>query len=984
MVCQNTCQGEILMEHRYNRFVAILVLIVLPAIITATQVWPDPLHLFSAENLSFTGKGVANADGSYALAWIAEDNTGQTHSFFQAFTAANLPQTDYPICLPLTSGFDDISSMIATSDGNFLVFTDSRVFCKLSPSGDVLWSVAATSQYMNLNPLELVPDNQGGAYYSYQIDQNSGRRINRINAQGINVNTGLHGQILFDHNSSFKGMSMLVQQDNSVLCGLNCESQLKLLRVHPNLSISLDVTASVDSGFVYDAQLMQVANGELYWIYVKIVDDQYPLQSITRALKIDSAGNPLWAEPVDLINQTGTISSLTSLELPEGKILVANCSESQARIQAFDSLGNTFLHTNNCNSISALENSFSINRISLHPADAGMVYAAVQRVGGNTSEHAVSAFLIDDTGFVWPQEIEVFRVNQPVYYLYRSSFLYSAQGRLSTVFQETQNGMSSLQHRSVELSGVISQPFCLRQSVNGVIQDPVITPIQDNVFVAYVVTDNPEYPSEEKQHIRYQIISPTGQYLMDTWGNIMSGGAYKKIDYLKALSLDDGMVMLIWAEVKNPFTIRTQLIDASGNQLWEPEGRVIVPNASLYGSPLCYRASYYEGSVYIVWSSTALEIRGQRITDGICQWDSAGKVLVPASSIPPEYYRSSPVAIEDNHLIYMHYRNTGYNYGHPTWLGVLRFDSQGDPMDGFAPGVNCAFVRDPQASEFLEFKSAFVTPMGLLVSCNLYNYSWHDTEQNSYIWGSLTQLVSPQGNILWDAEGWLRLGDKNVILGRDNQGFFFNNTQTFEKLDYQHNQLWSADAWLLNSIKSVEVTPGLFMCLAGDLKYNIFTESTPPVWPSDAILSPATNMNRNIIALSGNAYACWSKYRTDHWDERSSQFFLQRLNTALVAVDDPAAPSCETLSFLCAYPNPFSATLSLQVLSKNICTSRISIYNLRGQLVKTVFSGNLSAGETVVSWDGKDSSGLDSAAGVYFCRINSPGQKDQVRKVVKY
>lgn len=983
MVCQNTCQGEILMEHRYNRFVAILVLIVLPAIITATQVWPDPLHLFSAENLSFTGKGVANADGSYALAWIAEDNTGQTHSFFQAFTAANLPQSDDPICLPLTTGFDDISSMIATSDGNFLVFTDSRVFCKLSPSGDVLWSVAATSQYMNLNPLELVPDNQGGAYYSYQIDQSSGRRINRINAQGINVNTGLHGQILFDHNSSFKGMSMLVQQDNSVLCGLNCESQLRLLRVNSNLSISLDVTASVDSGFVYDAQLMQIANGELYWIYVKKLDDQYPLQSITRALKIDSAGNPLWAEPVDLINQTGTISSLTSLELPEGKILVANCSESQARIQTFDSLGNTYLQENNSISFSVPENSWQLTSISLHPAGAGMVYAAVQKSEGHTSGHAVSAFLIDDTGFVWPQEIEIFRVNQPVYYLYRSSFLYSTQGHLSTVYQEIQNGMSSLQHQSVNQSGVLSQPVCLRQSVSGIIQDPVITPIQDNVFVAYVVTDNPVYPSEEKRYIRYQIISPTGQYLMDTWGNIMSGGAYKKIDYLKALSLDDGTVMLIWAEVKNPFAIRTQLIDATGNQLWEPEGRVIVPNASLYGSALDYQASYYEGSVYIVWNSTVSEIRGQRITGGICQWDSAGKVLVPGSSIPG-YNRGGPVGIKDNHLIYILHRVTGNTDVYSTWLGVLRFDSQGDPMDGFVPGVNCAFIRDPQASESLEFKSAFVTPLGLLVSCNLHNISWHDTEQNSYVYGSLTQLVSPQGANLWEAEGWLRLGSKNIILGRDNQGFFFNNTQIFQKLDYQHNQLWSADAWLLNSIKAVEISPGLFMCLADDLKYFVFTESTPPVWPSDAILTPATTMNRNIIALSGNAYACWSKYRTGYWDERSSQFFLQRLNTALVAIDDPAAPSCATLSLNCAYPNPFSATLSLQMLSKNNCAARISIYNLRGQLVKTVFSGNLGAGETVVSWDGKDSSGLDSAAGVYFCRINSPDQKDQVRKVVKY
>jgi hypothetical protein len=227
------------------------------------------------------------------------------------------------------------------------------------------------------------------------------------------------------------------------------------------------------------------------------------------------------------------------------------------------------------------------------------------------------------------------------------------------------------------------------------------------------------------------------------------------------------------------------LIDATGNQLWEPEGRVIVPNASLYGSALDYQTSYYEGSVYIVWNSSVSEIRGQRITGGICQWDSAGKVLVPGSSIPG-YNRGGPVGIEDNHLIYIFHRATGITDVYSTWLGVLRFDSQGDPMGGYAPGVNCAFIRDPQASESLEFKSAFVTPLGLLVSCNItHNISWHDTEQNSYV----VWLLKPNWFHLREPIfGWTRVGYdwyKTSFWVGTTRGSFSTNTQIFQKLDYQ-------------------------------------------------------------------------------------------------------------------------------------------------------------------------------------------------------
>jgi len=57
------------------------------------------------------------------------------------------------------------------------------------------------------------------------------------------------------------------------------------------------------------------------------------------------------------------------------------------------------------------------------------------------------------------------------------------------------------------------------------------------------------------------------------------------------------------------------------------------------------------------------------------------------------------------------------------------------------------------------------------------------------------------------------------------------------------------------------------------------------------------------------------------------------------------------------------------------------IYNSLGQKVRTLVNWRQTAGRYTVQWDGRDESGLNVPAGIYFYRLRA-GQFEQVRKMV--
>jgi len=78
------------------------------------------------------------------------------------------------------------------------------------------------------------------------------------------------------------------------------------------------------------------------------------------------------------------------------------------------------------------------------------------------------------------------------------------------------------------------------------------------------------------------------------------------------------------------------------------------------------------------------------------------------------------------------------------------------------------------------------------------------------------------------------------------------------------------------------------------------------------------------------------------------------------------------------FPNPYNPTRdqrngSLQIdfsLEKR-GSAELAVYNIRGQLIKDLFSGEIQEGKHTIHWDGKDRSGREAGNGVYFIRLDS-------------
>ena len=71
------------------------------------------------------------------------------------------------------------------------------------------------------------------------------------------------------------------------------------------------------------------------------------------------------------------------------------------------------------------------------------------------------------------------------------------------------------------------------------------------------------------------------------------------------------------------------------------------------------------------------------------------------------------------------------------------------------------------------------------------------------------------------------------------------------------------------------------------------------------------------------------------------------------------------------YPNPFNPVTDIKFNMQEAGIVNLTIYNIRGQIVKTLISGTQEAGEHSVIWQGRDDSGKPVSSGVYFYKFST-------------
>jgi len=101
-----------------------------------------------------------------------------------------------------------------------------------------------------------------------------------------------------------------------------------------------------------------------------------------------------------------------------------------------------------------------------------------------------------------------------------------------------------------------------------------------------------------------------------------------------------------------------------------------------------------------------------------------------------------------------------------------------------------------------------------------------------------------------------------------------------------------------------------------------------------------------------------------------------------VSAEDNFITPSANLSIHNVWPNPFNSSVHLEIMqAKQNLPLEISVFNIRGQKVKTIFTGILKGSQQSFDWDGKDKNGNALGNGVYFIKAAS-GKSTTVKKLV--
>ena len=102
------------------------------------------------------------------------------------------------------------------------------------------------------------------------------------------------------------------------------------------------------------------------------------------------------------------------------------------------------------------------------------------------------------------------------------------------------------------------------------------------------------------------------------------------------------------------------------------------------------------------------------------------------------------------------------------------------------------------------------------------------------------------------------------------------------------------------------------------------------------------------------------------FSETQNSFYLISLSE-----DDNNVPEIIKTSLGQNYPNPFNPSTTIAYSIQNDGMIELNIYNIKGQLVKTLVKGDQQTGSYEVVWNGKDNNEKNISSGVYFYKLST-------------
>jgi hypothetical protein len=150
-------------------------------------------------------------------------------------------------------------------------------------------------------------------------------------------------------------------------------------------------------------------------------------------------------------------------------------------------------------------------------------------------------------------------------------------------------------------------------------------------------------------------------------------------------------------------------------------------------------------------------------------------------------------------------------------------------------------------------------------------------------------------------------------------------------------------------------------------------------WQPDTPGDPAVGQDTNTILSRSYWYSSLSG-----WNLADDGEWMMRVVVATTTgIKEIGSEGTKPAAFelLGNYPNPFNTSTDIKFLAPEAGNVTIEVFNIRGQLIKTLFDECVKPGVYSISWHGTDNGGSEVASGVYFCRLTAAGNVD-TRKMI--
>jgi len=80
------------------------------------------------------------------------------------------------------------------------------------------------------------------------------------------------------------------------------------------------------------------------------------------------------------------------------------------------------------------------------------------------------------------------------------------------------------------------------------------------------------------------------------------------------------------------------------------------------------------------------------------------------------------------------------------------------------------------------------------------------------------------------------------------------------------------------------------------------------------------------------------------------------------------------------FPNPFNPSTTISFSIQNDSQVKLSLFNIKGQKVKTLTYNEFTKGDHSIIWNADDESGEPVSSGIYFYKLNVNGKTEAVKK----